>query len=68
MEKEFLQYIKEMEYHDLLGISEKNILKYKNTLHYKKWLLEKAWEDFIKVMMETKLGKAMVSIAEFLDK
>lgn len=68
VDKEFIQYIKEtnISYPGILTRYE--IDKIKNTLHYQKWQLEKAWEDFVGVMMETKLGKVIIRIVEFLDR
>jgi len=72
VDKEFLQYIKETGYDDLLDFNEKTIVKYKNTLHYQLWQLGKAYKELgeaiAKVMRETKLGSAMISLAKFLDK
>ena len=34
MDKEFLQYIKETEYYDLLDIDEKDIPRFKDTYNY----------------------------------
>jgi len=42
MDKEFLQYIKETGQKDLLSISEKDIIKVKNTYNFQCWQFEKA--------------------------
>ena len=67
-DKEFLQYIKDTRYDDLLDIDKEDIMKYKDTLHYQKWRMENAYKDFAKTMRETKLGSAIISAAEFISK
>ena len=68
MDKEFLQYIKETGFDDLLDIDEKDIPKFKNTLGYQFWQLGQAYECFAKAMRETKLGTAIIWVAEFLGR
>jgi len=68
VDKEFLQYIKETEYYDLLDIDEKDIPRFKDTYNYQFWRLGNAYKDLAKVMRETKVGSAIISIVEFLNK
>lgn len=68
MDKEFLQYIKDTGYNDLSDINDKDIIKYKNTLDYQNWLLWQALEKLAKAILETKIGSAIIWIAEFLGK
>jgi hypothetical protein len=68
MDKEFLQYIKETGYNDLLDFDEKTVLRYKDTFHYQNWLLWKALKVVANEMRETKLGSMIISFAKFLDK
>ena len=68
MDKEFLQYIKETGFNDLLDIDEKDIPKFKDTLGYQFWQLGQAYKEFARAMRETKLGSAIIWIIEFLDK
>ena len=51
MDKEFLQYIDDTGYIDLLNLDEKTIVKYKNTFHYQVWRLGKAIEEFKKAVV-----------------
>ena len=51
MDKEFLQYIDDTGYIDLLNLDEKTIVKYKNTFHYQVWRLGKAIEEFKKAIV-----------------
>lgn len=67
-DNEFLQYIKETGYDDLLDFDEKTIIKYKNTYHYQMWKLRKAYVELAKSMRETKLGTIIISLIEFLNK
>ena len=67
-DKEFSQYINDTGYYDLLNMDGKDIVIYKNTLHYLKWQLGKAREEFTKAICETKLGSMIISLIEFLDK
>jgi len=67
-DKEFLQYIKETGFNDLLDIDKKNIGKIKNTLHYNMWELEKAYKKFAEEMRKTRIGSIIISIIEFLNK
>lgn len=64
MDKEFLQYINEMEYYDLLDFNEETITKYKNTFHYQMWRLGKAYKEFADAMRKDKLGFIIISIFE----
>lgn len=66
--KEFLQYIKDTGYDDLLDFDEKTILIYKNTLHYQVWQLKYFYKEFAKDMRETKIGTAIIWVIDFLDK
>lgn len=68
MDKEFLQYIKDMGYDDLLYVDEKNVAKFKNKYNYQFWRLENSYKELGKTMRETKLFSAMISIVEFLNK
>lgn len=68
MDKEFLQHIKETGYDDLLDFDEETILKYKNTFFYQKWLLEKSWQEFVEILLKTKVGSMIISLVRFLDK
>ena len=51
MDKEFLQYIDDTGYIDLLNLDEKTIVKYKNTFHYQVWRLGKVIEEFKKAVV-----------------
>jgi len=53
VDKEFLQYIKETGYDDLLDFNEKTIIKYKNTLHYQLWQLKNSYKE---------LGEAIANV------
>jgi len=68
MDKEFLQYIKETGYDDLLEVDNKDIPKIKDTFHYQRWLMKNAYKDLAKAMRETKLGSAIIRVAEFLGR
>lgn len=68
IDKEFLQYIKDTGYDDLLDIDEKDIPKVKNTYSYLFWQLENSYKDLAKAMRETKIGSAIIWVAEFLNK
>lgn len=68
MDKEFLQFIKETGYDDLLDMNEKNIVKFKNTFFYKNWQLWKALRELGNEMLKTKLGSMIISLVEFLNK
>jgi len=68
MDKEFLQYINETGYDDLLEINKEDISRYKNTLCYRKWIMENAYKEFAKAMRETKLGSVIIWVVEFLDR
>jgi len=68
MDKEFLQYIKDMRYDDLLDIDEKDIGKFKDTYNYQFWRLGNSYKELTNAMRETKLFSVMISIVEFLDK
>jgi len=67
-DKEFLQYIKEMEFEDLLDINEKDVPKFKNTYYYQFWLLRNSYKDLAREMRKTKLGSAIIWLIESLDK
>ena len=68
MDDEFIQYIKETKFYDLLGFDDDAIASYKKTLHYEKWQLEKAWAEFEKQMQRTFLGSIIISTFKFMDK
>lgn len=68
MDEEFLQYIKDTGFDDLLDFDERTILIYKNTLHYQVWQLRYSYKEFARAMRETKLGSMIISLVEFLNK
>lgn len=47
-DKEFLQYIKDTGFFDLLDIDEKSIIRYKNTFHYQCWGLGKSKDEVLR--------------------
>jgi len=68
LDEEFLQYVEEMEYYNLLGLDDAVIVKYKKTLHYQRWQLNKVWAEFKESMQKSPLGSLIISIFEFMDK
>jgi len=58
IDKEFLQYIKDTGYNDLLNIDKRAVIKCKNTLHYQCWRLGKEINDGL---MES-IKKAILNI------
>jgi len=50
------------------SLSEKEIIKMRNTFSFQRWQLRKAYRKFEAAMRETRLGSILISIIEKIDK
>ena len=50
------------------SLSEKEIIKMRNTFLFQRWRLRKAYREFVVVMRETRLGSILISVIEKIDK
>ena len=72
--------ISDEEYNDILqwlneeidirieSLSEKEVIKTRNTFSFQSWQLRKAYHEFGAVMRETRLGSILISVIERIDK
>jgi len=65
--KDILQWLKE-ESIRIESLSEKEIIKMRDTFLFQRWWLRKAYREFVAVMRETRLGSILISIIERIDK
>ena len=50
------------------SLSEKEIIKMRNTFSFQRWQLRKAYRKFEAAMRDTRLGSILISIIEKIDK
>ena len=65
---DILQWIKEEVDIGTESLSEKEIIKMRNTFSFQRWQLRKAYCEFATVMRETRLGSILISIIERIDR
>lgn len=50
------------------SLSEKEIIKIRNTFSFQRWQLRKAYREFEAVMRKTRLGSILISVIERIDR
>lgn len=68
---DILQWLKEeigFNESELAELSDKEIIRMRDTYLFQRWRLKKACYEFKTAMKETKLGSVIISITEFLDR
>jgi len=50
------------------SLSEKEIIKMRNTFSFQRWQLRKAYREFATIVRETRLGSILISVIERIDR
>jgi len=65
---DILQWLNEGVDTSIESLSEKEIIKMRNTFSFQRWQLRKAYREFATIMRETRLGSILISVIERIDR
>jgi len=65
---DILQWLTEEENIETELLSEKEIIKMRNTFSFQRWQLRKAYHEFATVVSETRFGSILISVIERINR